>query len=462
MSILRVMIVAAGATMAACGGGATDATTPPVNRPGTYSVSGRIVGAVQYNVLLRAHGEETEPAGFSDQTGNYRLDGLANGTYTVVPYSIGVAYTFSPESRTVVVAGANLVGQDFSSTLPTTCSAPFAIGPFFPGIGNTDIVAADFNGDGRPDVATIALGHDSLSVYLGNGDGTFRSHVDFATGRDARGITAGDFNGDGKIDLAVAHFTLSSAVAVDVSLGRGDGTFGAATTYSIGPEGIGAIRSADLNGDGRLDLVVAKSTALSVLTGRGDGTFNASVDYLLSTRSWGFAIADLNADGRLDLAAINVSDASTIAVLLGNGDATFAAAVTYPVARNPVSVVALDVNGDGKVDLVTTGSVLLGNGNGTFQPKTDFDPGGPARQLAVGDFNNDTKVDLVIAVTSGVGLLFGNGNGTFRRVVLFNADNEITSLVVGDFNRDGKSDVAITAGTPSGPGGIRFLRNTCF
>lgn len=460
MSILRVVIVAAGAGMTACGG-ATDTTTPPVTKPGTYSVSGKIVGTVQSSVLLRAHGE-TEPAAFSDPTGNYKLEGVDNGTYTLVPYPIGFAYTFSPESRTIVVAGASLVDQNFSATAPATCAAPFAIGPLVPGIGTTYyIVATDFNGDGKLDIATTAEGHDSLSVYLGNGDGTFRTRADFATGRDARGITAGDFNGDGKVDLAVAISTFSSAVAADVLLGRGDGTFGAATTYSIGPGGINAIASADLNGDGRIDLVVAKLTALSVLTGRGDGTFNASVDYRTGTFGRGVAIADLNADGKLDLVGTDNDVSSTVAVLLGNGDATFATAVAYPVARNSISVVALDVNGDGKADLVTSaGSVLLGNGNGTFQTKTDFDPSEVGWQIAVGDFNNDAKVDLVVA-SGRVGLLFGKGNGTFQRVVLFDTF-QTNSLVVGDFNRDGKPDVAIAAGTPLGPSGFRLLRNTCF
>ena len=291
----------------------------------------------------------------------------------------------------MVVAGADVSGQNFVAAAPVAaCATPFALGPLQSGLGNNGIVAADFNRDNRLDVAATAQVRDSVSVYLGNGDGTFRTHLDFATAGDSRGLTVGDFNGDGSPDLAVGNFyrLVANVTEVSILLGNGDGTFRTPVRYPVGHSEFHHVATADLNGDARLDLVVARNTGLSVLIGRGDGTFNASVDYPTSTLGRGVAIGDFNGDTRLDLAATDLQN--TVNVLLGSGNGTFGAKVPYVVGTGAYDVIARDLNGDGRLDLATANnngpsvSVLLASGTGTFLPKADFDTGGLPQAIASG------------------------------------------------------------------------------
>jgi len=183
-------------------------------------------------------------------------------------------------------------------------------------------------------------------VLLGNGDGTFQSHVDYDTGADSRQVATGDFNGDGRLDLAV-----SSSEGVSILLGNGDGTFQSQTLYPLGTTDNPYLVIADLNGDGKLDLAVANPAgSVSILLGNGDGSFQSSVPYATGGFSATVIAADFNGDGILDLATGNYYDAN-IAILLGNGDGTFGAHVNYPAAAGARGLVAADFNGDGRLDL---------------------------------------------------------------------------------------------------------------
>lgn len=162
------------------------------------------------------------------------------------------------------------------------------------GIGAAPLAAGDFNGDGRLDLATPNSTQNTVSVMLGNGDGTFQAPLTYAMGAQPVELTAGDFNLDGKLDLATANFPSPSQGSVSILLGNGDGTFQSHVDYPlIGSPGLGngaGFTSADLNGDGKADLAVITCCielpvgslvpSLSVLLGNGDGTFQASLDYL--------------------------------------------------------------------------------------------------------------------------------------------------------------------------------------
>jgi len=318
-----------------------------------------------------------------------------------------------------------------------------------------DLAAGDFNGDGKLDLVTANFSANTISVLLGNGDGTFQSHVDYATGSGPWRVATGDFNGDGNLDLAVTNFNDGT---VSIFLGNGDGTFRSQVTYPAGPGPWGVV-VADFNGDGNLDLAIANywGNAISILLGNGDGTFQAAVGYAAGAAPQDVLIGDFNGDGKLDVAVADFNG-NAVSVLLGNGDGTFQSAMGFATGTKPNTLAAGDFNGDGYLDLAVsnssdhTVSVLLGNGNGTFQTHVDYAvPLTPVKVIA-GDFDGDGKLDLVLggvdttasgAPTSPVVILHGNGDGTFQNAVAYTTGVFMGSFLTADFNGDGKTDLAI-------------------
>jgi hypothetical protein len=319
---------------------------------------------------------------------------------------------------------------------------------------------ADFNGDGRPDLATTIQASGDVSVLLGNGDGTFKPPQRFAVeplGARATLLVA-DFNGDGCDDLAAAN-----AERVLVLLGNSDSTFAVRNQPAV-DTGPYAVLAADFNGDGRTDLTTA-SFGLKVLLGNGDGTFAAADPSLaVGTAPAGLVAADFNGDGRTDVATPN-SQTGDVSVLLGNGDGTFAAQQRFAVGDAPVALLVADFNGDGRADLAVANSgssnvsVLLGNGDGTFAPYHQFDVGDRPSILLVGDFNGDGIDDLATSnapsfsgfpnYLSDVSVLLGKGDGTFETELRVAAAasrfgrGSPQALLVADFDGDDCDDLAV-------------------
>jgi len=332
--------------------------------------------------------------------------------------------------------------------------------------GPQAIAAADLNADGRLDLVVANSGANSVSIYLGNGDGTFSAPVNYPTGNQPVAVAVGDFNADGKLDLAVANQTDNT---VSILIGNGNGAFAGAKTYPTGTSPV-ALALADVNGDGTLDIATANYTAnsISILSGVGDGTFNQHVDYSAGQAPSALAAGDFNADGIIDLAVANDFLGGTVTVLLGSSSG-FQSPVSYTTGDS-VALVTADLNGDGHLDLAALNrmeqslSILLGNGDGTFQPALaapltcppnlgisgqnngcELDPV-PA-SLAVADLNGDGSLEFAVANTNAgtVSILPGDGNGVFRKSNDYATAAGPLALVAGDFNGDGSLDLAVAA-----------------
>jgi hypothetical protein len=249
------------------------------------------------------------------------------------------------------------------------------------GKGTVAVSVGDFNRDGKLDLAVTATNDSAVSILIGNGDGTFQPYVEYQTGAAPVGVTTGDFNGDGVLDLALTTCCLSDQGPVSILLGNGDGSFQPPIFYTTAVGYLNAIETADLNGDGKLDLIAtgigygSESGGVSVLLGNGDGTFQTHVDYPLNTAVDSVAVGDFNGDGIPDLAATHINPSGQVSILLGNGDGTFGTALNFPTGYDPAGILAADFNGDGRLDIVTgnrdtTISVLLQSPVDNLPPTT--------------------------------------------------------------------------------------------
>jgi hypothetical protein len=326
------------------------------------------------------------------------------------------------------------------------------------------LAIADFNQDGKPDLAVAA----SVSQYvmLSNGDGTFTPapgspvpmpsppYDDFGTPYTGP-LTVGDFNHSGHAGLAVAEFQNEASV---ILLGSGNGTLAPSSAAFANSPGspTSAIAAADFNADGNLDLALINSISgvSQVSLGYGKGAFNAAGDLYSGGFPAGVAVGDFNRDGKLDAA---IAGSGGVGLSLGNGDGTFTQASGSPISVGSglSAIVAGDFNGDGKLDLAVADQagnavhILTGNGDGTFQAPTTFPGRNPAAMVA-GDFNNDGKLDLAIANYGDdtVTLLLGNGDGTFTQASgsPYAVGKAPSAIVAADFNGDGRLDLAVANG----------------
>jgi hypothetical protein len=287
-----------------------------------------------------------------------------------------------------------------------------------------------------------------VSVLLGNGDGTFRPPRTFGTLPVCYGITAADFNGDGKLDLALSCLT----GGLSVLLGNGDGTFQPQSTVPSPNFFPFVIATGDFNSDGVPDLAVATPQGeIAVYLNDGSGTFTFQDTFPAGTQGNAITVGDFNRDGMLDVAVAD--NAGQAVVLLGNGNGAFSPAQAFPVGGVPAGIAAGDLNHDAISDLVLsnsldgTVSVLIGNGDGTFQPQRTFDAGSRPNGIVIADLNGDGIPDLAVAdeLLGAVIVLLGNGDGTFQpqQAPYHLASNSApVGLVSADFNGDGVPDLA--------------------
>ena len=354
----------------------------------------------------------------------------------------------------LLVIGATspaLAGQFSHFRLFTDGSQPWAI------------ATGDYNEDGRSDLAVVNYTGKSLSVMLAGADGSFDSHLDYATELNPITVDAADLNGDGHLDLVVGS-TLNDGLddgSVGVMLGNGDGTFQPMVSYDAGAN-VTSVAVGDFNEDGHLDVVLAYSVVVpagswvSTYLGNGDGTLQPRTDTPVGRGSATVSVGDLDSDGHLDVAVVDpdISNADNgVNLLFGNGDGTWQPVVHIRTGTVPTSAAIADFNHDGNPDLVVTvggpgsaghhASVFLGNGDGTFQKAVNYDTAIHPNSVAVADFDGDGDIDMVVAdwFSRVVSVFIGNGDGTFQPGTGYSIGPGPYFVAVGDFNGDGRPDV---------------------
>jgi hypothetical protein len=329
------------------------------------------------------------------------------------------------------------------------------------------VVVGDFNHDGIMDIATASVTQGpEVQVFLGIGNGTFHTPTAYDVGSGSGPIVVADVNGDGNLDLIVVNGACPNFVcddSVSVLLGNGDGTFQAPMNFSTPPGPVGLVLG-DFNGDGLLDIATINQAdyttqcdCIEVLLGNGDGTFQEPpiVTYPPPSLPEALAVGHFDENGNLDLAVTEGYESSgKVQIMLGNSDGTFSTGKAYTLTPDLFSIAAADLRNNHRTDLVVgefegTGiAVLLGNGDGTFRQPVVYKTETPVG-VAVADMNGDGIPDVVAATVVGAGpglveVLIGMGDGTFKSAVSYPAGEFPSAVAVADFNGDHLPDVTVS------------------
>ena len=340
------------------------------------------------------------------------------------------------------------------------------------GVGTGDV-----NNDGNLDVVTGDFFGNSVSVLLGNGDGTLQAGVvipltDPNSGFSAAAVQAetADLNGDGWADIVacVQSGDLGNP-GIAVLLNDGNGSFTSAPEFYAFSTQIRGLEILDFTGDGNLDVIYANrdDDTVNIVPGNGDGTFGLEDFIEVTGGPVGVAIADFNQDGNLDIATPLVFS-NEIAILAGDGSGNLSELARYP-ANGPEGIAVGDINGDGNADLVIpflngdAVEFILGNGDGTFGTTQSVSTGPSSLPIAIaledvnGDGFDDIHAGLFIA--NAVQVLLSNGDGTFQAGIDFPVGDRPRDFTFGDFDGNGSNDLVAANGATSGTATV--LLNGC-
>ncbi|MDX2044585.1 MAG: putative Ig domain-containing protein [Acidobacteriota bacterium] len=409
----------------------------------------------------------------------YNRDFVANaiskptstGVYSSNPASgreTPLAFNQVSSSIPTPVVSANVA--QMGCTLPSFAQAPTS--PESVGLDPHYVCVGNFNADNHLDIITTNSDENTLSVLLGDGTGNFTETPGprIPTGIDPITVEDGDFNNDGKSDIAITN---QGSASLTILLGNGDGTFvqamGSPITVGTFPR---AVAVGSFNGDANQDLVVSNggSDNLTILLGNGDGTFAETVGSPMPAGDAPFhsVIGNYNGDANADLAVANLGE-GTVRIFLGDGLGGFIQPnPAIPVGDITSFIAKGDFNGDTFEDLAVTNRIsanlviLLGNGTGGFSqaPGSPYNTGLDPMVVAAADLNLDGKLDLAVANESAANtfVFLGNGNGTFGSPTTLTKGQVPTHLAIGDFNEDTKPDIATS---DAGDRTVTILLNTC-
>ncbi len=373
----------------------------------------------------------------------------------------------------------NSVSVFLNTTTPGAATPTFGAVSFYTtGTAPSSVSICDLNGDGKPDMATGNETTNNVSVFmntltLGVTPATFSAKTDFTTGIEPASVSIADFNGDGKKDLAVLiqGTNLGSVFLNTTTPGASTPTYSAGTDFAT-EDGPQDLTIGDLNGDGKPDMaftnVIANAVSVYFNTttpGASTPAFSSRTDFATGTGPYSVKIGDLNGDGKPDLVIANYFS-NSVSVFFntttpGASTATFSPRTDFPVGLRPNSVTIGDLNGDGKPDLATanitagTVSVYLntttpGASTATFSSRIDLSQGGTdPYSVTIGDFNGDGKPDIATAGPPNSVIVFINSTTPGALIPTFSgfynfAGASNGSLSIGDLNGDGKPDVAVT------------------
>ncbi|MFZ2725911.1 MAG: FG-GAP-like repeat-containing protein [Methylococcaceae bacterium] len=316
------------------------------------------------------------------------------------------------------------------------------------------IATADCNADGKDDL--IIQQYNGFLVQLSRGDGTFSDGVYYEASFSDLGVLITDINNDAKKDIVASAYN-----GFSIFLGNGDGSF---QTEKVNNQTRDSYHFAvaDVNNDGKTDfLSMADGFSINISLGKGDGSFLAQKNYSLMSNylsDYNLTLADVNNDSKVDLLISGWSYdtyAGQVLVFLGNGNGSFSQKESYSIEYyDPWKILTADFNADGNADIITSNgygvSVFLGKGDGSFQTPINYgDSYYPI--IAIADFNKDNKLDIVETVynyddTYGVSVLLGNGDGGFQTPINYNSGDYVDNIAIDDFNGDAKTDIVTTNG----------------
>lgn len=376
------------------------------------------------------------------------------------------------------LTAAVLVAGALAQIAPANASTTFGPAERYPiAYGTRQLVAADFNGDTKLDLAAPDFNApchcaSSASVLLGDGAGAFAalSGSPFTVGEYPGAIEAGDFNGDLRPDLVVGN---SGGTTVSVLLGTIAGTFSSATTHDAGTGGPIAVAVGKFNNDSNADIAVVDQGApgqIAILIGNGSGGFSSPATLPTGNVPTAIVADNLVGDGAVDLAWTNAQD-NTISVAVGNGDGTFGSPTVTGVPANPTAITSDDFNHDSRPDLVVASggdgsavgkvSLLIAKSSGGFEAPATFPTAGKLSfGIAVGEIDGDQFDDVVTADMNShsISVLHGDGPAHLGPAEAINAgaSAQPSDVALGDFDKDGHPDIAMA---DYGPAYLSVFKN---
>ena len=398
------------------------------------------------------------------------LLGCGNGSFTIAktysltngsrPYGIGVG-DFNNDNKSDIVV-ANYLSDNIGVVLGYGNEKFSTIRLYSTGNSSYPIAIAlgDFNNDSRLDIIVANYLPSNIGVFLGYGNGHFATMMTYSTGKNSLSsdVTVADFNNDGRLDIAVVNYVTSN---VGILCGYGNGTFANQVIFSSGyASGPRCIAVGDFNRDNQLDIATGNFDAnnVGILFGYGNGSFASVITYPVGNGSAPFDISvdDFNNDNISDIAVASIGT-NGIVVLFGFGDGSFLLGSPYStgIGSSPTSLANGDFNKDGRLDIAVvnqksnTIGIFLGDDNKPFAGVTTYTTGAGSRphSVALGDFNNDSLFDIVVASygTNSVGILFGGPHRNFNYTQICPTEYGASpySVAVSDFNNDSYLDIVV-------------------